>query len=149
MFNDKFSSMRTYLRCPYCSTCFTIEDSYEIHMLKKAITCSAKECGNVVTFEALAIASLIKIYNNGRLGRVASFSSTLEFHSSCNTWDTFDTYVRQLVQVDASASPRRAGLSLHMRRQFSTLKKRACVTFSPIFAADLVQGKYLYTTYRA
>lgn len=143
MFNDKFSSMRSFLRCPYCTSCFNIEESYQIHMLKKSVTCSVKECRNNVTSEALSIASLVKLYNDGRLGRITSFSSTLEFHASRNTWETFDTYVSQLVQKEAAASPRRASLSLHMRRQFSTIKKIACITLSPIFSSDLVHGKYI------
>eukprot|EP01035_Chromulina_nebulosa_P009234 gene9234-12476_t len=142
MFNDKFSSMRSFLRCPYCTSCFNIEESYQIHMLKKSVTCSVKECRNNVTSEALSIASLVKLYNDGRLGRITSFSSTLEFHASRNTWETFDTYVSQLVQKEAAASPRRASLSLHMRRQFSTIKKIACITLSPIFSSDLVHGMH-------
>ena len=147
MFNDKFSSIRSFLRCPYCTSCFSIEESYQIHMLKENVTCSVKECGNIVTFDALTIASLIKLYNDGRLGRITSFSSTLEFHASRNTWETFDSYVRQLVQKEVAASPRRASLSLHMRRQFSTIKKIACITLSPIFSSDLVQGKCIHTSY--
>jgi hypothetical protein len=138
-FNDRLSSLKNFIRCPYCTVRLSAQMGYEVHILREGRLCENTRCGKLVCYESMAIAALVNNYNNQRLGSISYLTVPMVFDKHVDTWPTFTAQMIAIFEKESKKSTAPDAFSF-MCRQLNTLKKCSARNFSPIFKIDLVVG---------